>query len=66
MPSSDVLQYLVAVVGFLIVYTLNGIKSEIREIKDKVDRIESDLRNRHEDLAERVAKIEANCLALHR
>jgi hypothetical protein len=54
------------IVGFLVVYTLNGIRSEIREIKEKVERIESDLRDRHEDLAERVAKIEANCLALHK
>lgn len=67
---------LLAVIGFLIVFVLNGIKGEIRDVNDKLEKIESDLHKRvdsidrrHQDqmvdLDRRVTKVEARCNITH-
>lgn len=72
----QLLPYLLAVIGFLIVHVLNGIKGEIKDIKGQLSKIESDLHGRvtdidrrHQDtLVEhdrRISKIEARCDVQH-
>lgn len=56
-----ILPYLTTVVGFLIVWVLNGIRGEIREIKTSV----SGLREELIDIDHRVVKIEAGCSYMH-
>lgn len=58
--------YLATVIGFLIVWVLNEIKSEIREVKTTVKSLEKDLSSKHNDLQERVTKLEAGCEYMHR
>lgn len=71
-----VLPYLMSVIGFLIVFVLNGIKSEIRDIKAQLSKIESDLNGRITDmdrrredqyveLERRVSGVEIRCAANH-
>lgn len=71
------LPYLLAVIGFLIVHVLNGIKSEIGEIKSQISKIEGDLHDRvtaidlrHQDkeeaLDQRLSRVEARCEVVHR
>ena len=63
---------LLSIIGSLIVVVLGGIKSEIRDVNDKLERIETDLNNRVTDVERRqqnslveidrrVSKIEARC-----
>lgn len=67
---------LLSVIGFLIVFVLNGIKGEIRDVNDKLQKIETDLHKRvsdvdrrHQDqmveFERRVSKIEARCDVQH-
>lgn len=67
---------LLAVIGFLIVFVLNGIKGEIRDVNEKLEKIESDLHRRvdsidrrHQEeftgLDRRVTKVEARCDITH-
>jgi hypothetical protein len=56
-----ILPYLTTVIGFLIVWVLNGIKGEIREIKTTV----GGLRDELIELDHRVVKIEAGCSFMH-
>ncbi len=66
------LPYLMSVIGFLIVFVLNGIKTEIRDIKGQLTKIEGDLHRRmsdvdrrHEtqyvDLDRRITSVESKC-----
>lgn len=72
-----VLPYLLAVIGFLIVHVLNGIKGEIKEIKGQLSKIETDLHGRVSDMEQRnhntnveierrLAHVEARCAVVHR
>lgn len=72
----QLLPYLLAVIGFLIVHVLNGIKGEIKEIKGQLSKIESDLHGRVTDIDRRhqemivehdrrISKIEARCDVQH-
>lgn len=61
----QLLPYLMAVIGFLIVYVLNGIKSEIKEVKNSVYSLEKDLRTTLEDHANRLIAIETRCTVKH-
>jgi hypothetical protein len=67
---------LLSVIGFLIVFVLNGIKGEIRDVNTKLEKIESDLHQRVTDVdrrqreqnvefERRISKIEARCEAKH-
>lgn len=63
---------MLGVIGFLIVFVLQGIKSEIRDVNDKLEKIETDLHKRvsdidrrHQDVMveidRRLSKVEARC-----
>lgn len=61
----NITNVLLTAVGFLIVYILNGIKTEIRETKeeiketnDLVRNIEKDFSGRHSELDKRVTLLE--------
>lgn len=71
-----VIGVLLSTIGFLIVYVLNGIKSEIGDIKGKLGTIETelhsrvtDLERRHEarvtDVDRRLVHVEATCGVQH-
>ena len=59
--AADLLPYLTTIIGFLIVYVLNGIKTEIKDVKNSVRSLEEDLRGGITNLDRRVTKIEAGC-----
>lgn len=70
------LPYLLAVIGFLIVHVLNGIKGEINEIKGQLSKIEGDLHSRvtdidrrhqdkYVDINRRLTNVEARCKVTH-
>ncbi len=63
--AHEVLPYLLTVIGFLAVYVLNGIKSEIKEVKVTVKALESDLRGGVTELDRRLTKLETKCAAHH-
>lgn len=59
--AHELMPYLTAVIGFLIVYVLNGIKGEIKEVKTTVKSLEVDMRDGIAGLDRRVSKIETRC-----
>jgi len=61
----QLLPYLMAIIGFLIVHVLNGIKSEIKEVKTSVYSLEKDLRDTLDNHADRLVAIETRCLVKH-
>ncbi len=62
---SDLLPYFTTIIGFLVVYVLNGIKGEIKEVKDTVKSLEKDLRGGITELDRRITKIEGACYHEH-
>ena len=63
--ASGVFPYIAAVIGFLIVHVLNGIKSEITEVKTTIHGLERDFREGITSLDRRVSMIEARCQTTH-
>lgn len=63
--ATQLLPYLTTIIGFLIVYVLNGIKAEIKDVKLSVKSLEEDLRGGITQLDRRVTKIEAGCSYMH-
>jgi hypothetical protein len=61
----NILPYLTTVIGFLIVWVLNGIKGEIKEVKTSVYSLEKDLRDGMAGLDRRVTHLEAGCDYMH-
>jgi hypothetical protein len=57
--------YIMALLGFLAVYVLNGIKSEIKEVKTTVRALEADMRGGVGSLDRRVTAIESRCMYIH-
>ncbi len=62
---NELMPYLLAVLGFFATYVLNGIKSEIKEVKQSLQSLEKDLRDGVASLDRRVTAIEARCLVKH-
>ena len=62
---TEMIPYIMAVLGFLIVFVLNGIKSEIKEVKGSLQALEKDLRDGVASLDRRVSIIEARCEDRH-
>lgn len=58
--------YLATVIGFLIVWVLTGIRTEMKELKTSVESIRTELGNKHQDLESRVVRLEAGCEYMHR
>lgn len=74
---AEFLPYLLTVIGFLIVFVLNGIKAEIKEIKGQLGKIENDLHRRvsvidqrHQDskveFERRLSHVEERCAMEHK
>lgn len=63
--AQELLPYLMSIIGALVVYVLNGIKAEIKDMKGTVKSLETDLRSGLSQLDRRVSKLEANCDATH-
>jgi len=61
----QLLPYLMAIIGFLIVHVLNGIKGEIKDVKNTVYSLEKDLRETLDNHADRLVAIETRCLVKH-
>ena len=61
----QVLPYFTTVIGFLIVWVLNGIKSEIKDVKTTVGSLEKDLREGITGLDRRVTKLETENSFMH-
>ena len=57
--------YLIAAVGFLIVYVLSGIKGEIRDVRKAVNCLESDLRGGLSSMDRRLTAVETRCQMEH-
>lgn len=65
MTQDQILEVLLGSLGFLIVYTLMGIRSEIRDLSVTMKKLENDLRGQLADLDRRVTRVETNCDARH-
>lgn len=63
--ATEVLPYLLSVIGFLVVYVLYGIKSEIREVRTSVNALEGELRSGIGTLDRRVTVMETRCAGEH-
>lgn len=57
----NVTDILITIIGFLIVYTLNGIKGEIKEVKSSMN----DLTKQLTDIDRRVVAVESRCMFNH-
>lgn len=58
MDTAQLIQILIAIIGFFGVYTLTGIKAEITELKKTIKDLEKDLRAGLTSLDRRVTKLE--------
>ena len=58
---TQVVTVLLSVIGFFAVYTLNGIKSEIKEMKTSLKGLENDLRGGVASLDRRITVLESRC-----
>ncbi len=61
----QVLPYFTTAIGFMIVFVLNGIKGEIKEVKTSVKALEEDFRDTIKAHDHRITKIEASCAFMH-
>lgn len=64
MGGIDIIGVLLTVVGFLIVYILNGIKGEISEVKTTVTNLKDDLHQSVKDVDRRVDEIKLDVTEL--
>ena len=60
-----VLPYFTTAIGFMIVFVLNGIKTEITEVKTSVKALEEDFRETIKDHDHRITVIESGCHYIH-
>lgn len=59
--ATELMPYAVTIIGFLIVWVLNNIKDEIKEIKTTVTELNTDMRGGVSELDRRVLRLELNC-----
>ncbi len=59
--GTEIIPYLLTGLGFLAVYVLNGIKSEIKEVKVTISSLEKDLRGGVSNLDRRLSTLEGKC-----
>jgi len=62
---TEMMPYIAAILGFLAVYVLNSIKQEMRDIKQSLNALESDMRGGVSALDRRITVIETRCGANH-
>jgi len=63
--AAEIAPYLMSVIGFLVVFVLYGIKSEIKEVRVSVNALESELRSGISGLDRRVTVVETRCRMEH-
>lgn len=63
--ASEIVPYLLTIIGFLAVYVLNGIKGDIKEVKNTFKTLEKDLRDGFGNLDRRVTALETRCSLYH-
>lgn len=63
--ATEILPYLLSIIGFLVVYVLYGIKGEIREVRTSVNALEGELRSGITKLDRRVTVVETRCAGEH-
>lgn len=63
--AAEIAPYLLSMVGFLLVYILYGIKSEIKEIRVFVGSLEGELRGGLAHLDRRLTIVETRCAGEH-
>lgn len=63
--GSEIIPYLLACLGFFAVYVLNGIKSELKDLKTTVKSLEADLRGGYSNLDRRMTRLETRCSMNH-
>ncbi len=64
--AAALIPYFATVIGFLIVWVLTGIRTEMKELKNSVESIRTELGNKHNDLESRVVRLETGCEFMHR
>ena len=62
---NELMPYVAAIIGFLAVYVLNSIKQEMRDIKQSLNSLETDMRSGVSVLDRRVTIIETRCSSNH-
>lgn len=65
MPDVNVTSYLLAIIGFLIVFVLNGIKKDISDMKTSLHDISSALWSEVSEMKQRIVIIETRCNLHH-
>lgn len=63
--APTLLPYLATIIGFLIVYVLSGIKSEIRDVRKSVSAMEESFRESLASHDRRITVIETRCSMEH-
>jgi len=63
--AAEIAPYLMSVIGFLVVFVLYGIKSEIKEVRVSVNALESELRGGISGLDRRMTVVETRCHMEH-
>ncbi len=63
--ATTIIPYLAAIIGFFAVYVLNGIRSEVRDVKTSLQALEKDLRGGVSNLDRRVTTLEVKCEMQH-
>lgn len=63
---NELMPYIAAVLGFLAVFVLNSIKQEMRDIKQSLGALETDMRLGVASLDKRVTIVETRCGSNHR
>ncbi len=63
--AAELLPYAATIIGALIVYILNGVKTEIKDMGHTIKTLERDLRGGYADLDRRIAKVETRCELHH-
>lgn len=65
MNPDILIQALLGALGFLAVYTLMGIRAEIRDLSSTMKKLENDLRGQLSELDRRVTRVESRCDSRH-
>lgn len=63
--AAEIAPYLLTTIGFLLIYVLNGIKGELKELRMFVSTLENELRGGIAGLDRRLTVMETKCKAEH-
>lgn len=63
--AAELAPYLLTTIGFLLIYVLNGIKGELKELRMFIATLENELRGGIAGLDRRLTVMETKCKAEH-